>query len=205
MLLTASPSSLTFGGAYSASELSGVVEALVAVFNLVLVIGFFVWERRDYKIREQIRIKEETYNSWFKLMVEERLIVEIDAYFDRVVEIVSAENSKSDAVIHIGELAGIVDQIKTEMVQKKRILIPTLDMFSKSFRKNIWGIFQESHEAILQKVEAIHMQKETREDLLEFLNESKAKLYLELYDFHLKQIEMIISEGGKGCGRRRKK
>ncbi len=194
MLLMASPSSVAAGG-FSISEVSGVIEALAAIVNLALVIGFFVWERRDYRIGEQKRLREETYSSWYRLLVEERLIVEIDEYFNKVVELLPADGFKTDAVANITVLQKIIDQIKAESSQKKRILIPTLDLFDKDFRKSVWGIFQDTHEKILQKIEEMSHQQTSEEDLLEFINESKAKLYSELYNFNLKKIKEI----GEAC------
>lgn len=171
MLLTASSSSWAYGNGCSISDLSGVIEAVAAVFNLVLVIYFFIWEHKDYRRREQIRIQEETYSSWYRLFVEERLIVEIDNYFNKIVEVLPLNISKQDAVMDIGELSNIIDQIKSDMIQKKRILIPTLDLFSKEFRRHVLEIFQVGHEEILQKIEKIYYGQATKDEVLEFLNE----------------------------------
>lgn len=83
MLLTASASNASF-----VSEIAGVIEAIVAVINLLLVLGFFFEERKEYHRREAIRVREENYATWYRFLVIEKLVPELDEYYKQVSKII---------------------------------------------------------------------------------------------------------------------
>lgn len=86
MLLTASSSNALGNGI---SDISGVIEAIAAVFNLLLVVYFFFKDKKEFRKRENVRIKEQTYGSWYNLLVRERLLESLDDYFNKIEKIIT--------------------------------------------------------------------------------------------------------------------
>ena len=61
MLLTASPSN---GSWNNVVNISGTIEAIAAILNILLVVYFFLKDKEEFRERERERIKEQAYDKW---------------------------------------------------------------------------------------------------------------------------------------------
>lgn len=176
------------------SEASGIIEAIAAIVNLVIVIFFFVWEKRDNFKREKARVKEENYLDWYRLLVVERLIKDIDAFFEdvtRQIMDVAQKHTGCDPIDQTIYLSDIIDKVKSDFSQKKRILIPTLDLFSSDLKKKVWSLFQENMDQVLDEIEKMIVGSGSSDRALGLLSETKVHIYKELYEFDLKRLNEI--------------
>lgn len=143
ILLIASPSNTVTNSFLAVSDLSGIIEAAAAVINLAFIMFFFFKERKETRGRERTRIREERHVNWYKLLVLERLLAELDEYFEYIVQLL-IQVKQNEETINIGVASEKIEAVKKKVFTKKRILLPTLGLFDDELKKEVWRIFQEN-------------------------------------------------------------
>jgi hypothetical protein len=187
-------------GNFSASSdtlvaIAGILTAITSVVNLILVIFFFFRERTENYNKEKNRVKEENYVNWYRLLVIERLIKEMDIFFEELTKIIMEISEKSILGDKLQEnllLSQVIERVKNIFNQKKRILLPTLELFSNDLKTSVWALFQENHDQILNEIEKIFVNSQSNNKALELINETKLHIYKELYEFDLNKLNEIV-------------
>jgi hypothetical protein len=200
MMLSMASSSNSIIGNFSASSdtlvaIAGILTAITSVVNLILVIFFFFRERTENYNKEKNRVKEENYVNWYRLLVIERLIKEMDIFFEELTKIIMEISEKSILGDKLQEnllLSQVIERVKNIFNQKKRILLPTLELFSNDLKTSVWTLFQENHDQILNEIEKIFVNSQSNNKALELINETKLHIYKELYEFDLNKLNEIV-------------
>ena len=200
MMLSMASSSNSIIGNFSASSdtlvaIAGILTAITSVVNLILVIFFFFRERTENYNKEKNRVKEENYVNWYRLLVIERLIKEMDIFFEELTKIIMEIYEKSILGEKLQEnllLSQVIERVKNIFNQKKRILLPTLELFSNDLKTSVWTLFQENHDQILNEIEKIFVNSQSNNKALELINETKLHIYKELYEFDLNKLNEIV-------------
>lgn len=199
-MLSMASSSNSIIGNFSASSdtlvaIAGILTAITSVVNLILVIFFFFRERTENYNKEKNRVKEENYVNWYRLLVIERLIKEMDIFFEELTKIIMEISEKSILGDKLQEnllLSQVIERVKNIFNQKKRILLPTLELFSNDLKTSVWTLFQENHDQILNEIEKIFVNSQSNNKALELINETKLHIYKELYEFDLNKLNEIV-------------
>ncbi len=199
-MLSMASSSNSIIGNFSASSdtlvaIAGILTAITSVVNLILVIFFFFRERTENYNKEKNRVKEENYVNWYRLLVIERLIKEMDIFFEELTKIIMEISEKSILGDKLQEnllLSQVIERVKNIFNQKKRILLPTLELFSNDLKTSVWALFQENHDQILNEIEKIFVNSQSNNKALELINETKLHIYKELYEFDLNKLNEIV-------------
>ena len=89
-------------------------------------------------------------------------------------------------------LSQVIERVKNIFNQKKRILLPTLELFSNDLKTSVWALFQENHDQILNEIEKIFVNSQSNNKALELINETKLHIYKELYEFDLNKLNEIV-------------
>lgn len=66
---------------------------------------------------------------------------------------VTQKDKQCDPMKQTIYLSNAIDRVKSDFSQKKRILIPTLDLFSSDLKKRVWSLFQENMDQVLDEIE----------------------------------------------------
>lgn len=192
MLLTASPSN---GSWNNVVNISGTIEAIAAILNILLVVYFFLKDKEEFRERERERIKEQAYDKWYNLLVLERMLETLDIFFKDIEFVVSS--SKQGNGIDMVELLSGVNEIKDIISRNKRIFIPILALFSEELKQDVWNTLQESNDQILSEYEQFIYGKQSKNTIYEIINETKTTTYKKLYEYNLKKIREIIEDEKK--------
>ena len=164
----------------------GAVEAIAAVLNLALVIYFFFRDKKEFREKEDKRIKEQVHYAWYDALIRERLLNTIDDYFDSVESVITKDGVGQERFLED------IRDIKNIFNRYKRLVFPTLILFSDELKKSVWGLIQENHDQILNEYEKSHYDGEISNKIFELINETKTKVYKELYDYDINKLEDII-------------
>lgn len=192
MLLTASPSN---GSWNNVVNISGTIEAIAAILNILLVVYFFLKDKEEFRERERERIKEQAYDKWYNLLVLERMLETLDIFFKDIEFVVSS--SKQGNGIDMVELLSGVNEIKDIISRNKRIFIPILALFSEELKQDVWNTLQESNDQILSEYEQFIYGKQSKNTIYEIINETKTTTYKKLYEYNLKKLREIIEDEKK--------
>lgn len=192
MLLTASPSN---GSWNNVVNISGTIEAIAAILNILLVVYFFLRDKQEFRDREKERIKEQAYDKWYNLLVLERMLETLDIFFKDIEFVVSS--SKQGNGIDMVELLSGVNEIKDIISRNKRIFIPILALFSEELKQDVWNTLQESNDQILSEYEQFIYGKQSKNTIYEIINETKTTTYKKLYEYNLKKLREIIEDEKK--------
>ena len=192
MLLTASPSN---GSWNNVVNISGTIEAIAAILNILLVVYFFLRDKQEFRDREKERIKEQAYDKWYNLLVLERMLETLDIFFKDIEFVVSS--SKQGNGIDMVELLSGVNEIKDIISRNKRIFIPILALFSEELKQDVWNTLQESNDQILSEYEQFMYGKQSKNTIYEIINETKTTTYKKLYEYNLKKLREIIEDERK--------
>ena len=192
MLLTASPSN---GSWNNVVNISGTIEAIAAILNILLVVYFFLRDKQEFRDREKERIKEQAYDKWYNLLVLERMLETLDIFFKDIESVVS--RSKQGNGIEMVELISGINEIKNIISRNKRIFIPILALFSEELKQDVWNTLQESNDQILSEYEQFMYGKQSKNTIYEIINETKTTTYKKLYEYNLKKLREIIEDERK--------
>lgn len=174
------------------SENSGIIEAMAAIANLVLVVWIFFREKKDIDKRELKRIEEVAYDKWFDLLVRDRVVNAIEKYFQEIkttVDEIVLSNKNSDAIICRMQ----IEPIKNSFNVCKRIVNPILLMFDDKLKSDIWEILQEGNDTILEQCEKYLSKIITLDTVYETIQNNESEIIKKIFDFDKKRLEQIVN------------
>lgn len=166
----------------------GAVEAIAAVLNLLLVIIFFYRDKEESRKREAARIEEDSYIKWYSALVLDRLLKQIDSYFDDIEYIVRGINVSSNG-LNLDELTENTGKLKDCLYDNKRVIIPVLALFDRELMNSVLGEIIENHDNILTASEDIQNGRGSKNRIYEMINVTKSSTYKKLYEYDMKHLK----------------
>ncbi len=162
------------------ADIAGVVEAFVALFNLGLVIYFFVNERRKSQKQEDNNIKLQ----WFKELIVLPNLEKIYGFYNKVI---SHANLLSNSTITEESKSSLIESIKIEQTSFRRSTIELIRIVDPEMAKRIINSLDSMTDGITEKVfdEGINLShKPTYEkEILARIYLSREEFLKEIYNF----------------------
>nr|DAY89476.1 MAG TPA: hypothetical protein [Caudoviricetes sp.] len=164
------------------SEGATIVQGIASVLNLLIIIFFFVWERRSFSINLIKERKEYWYHETLLnrgIESVENCFEELDKLTKIVSELIPHNLTNTDIEPHI---RNIIVEIKDQISLLKRSLNVYTKLFDKSLANKIKTIIENFEDLLLTEIEQIYL---SNSQILDFsiLLTNKFKILEVLYQY----------------------
>ena len=164
-------------------DMAAAIQAIASVINLILVIGFFIVERRSG--RENIQKDKKEF--WYRQTILERGLDTLNKSFTQIDNILQNANKYNTEISDKNEryIRELINEVKTQISVMKREVLVYTKLFDCIFYKSIKESMENLEDSVTVGIEECYLAREDTGDILYELNNYKYKILSELYKYDM--------------------
>ena len=164
-------------------DMAAAIQAIASVINLILVIGFFIVERRSG--RENIQKDKKEF--WYRQTILERGLDTLNKSFTQIDNILQNANKYNTEISDKNEryIRELINEVKTQIFVMKREVLVYTKLFDCIFYKSIKESMENLEDSVTVGIEECYLAREDTGDILYELNNYKYKILSELYKYDM--------------------
>ncbi len=167
----------------SVKDTLDVIQALIALVNVLIVVYIFRSDRKYEDIREQKNDKKDRLRrceSWYDNLVAQKVIDRVILCFDEYNQLLQK--------VRDGEIERMdaIQQLKTKLYSCKHAIVPNMQVFSDKLAQEVIGEMQECTESTMagilnDEIDWYHLEQR--------IQQCKERVYTLIYTYDITQHE----------------
>ena len=164
-------------------DMAAAIQAIASVINLILVIGFFIVEKRTGRENNEKDKKE----FWYRQTILERGLDTLNKSFTQIDNILQNANKYNTEISDENEryIREFINEVKTQISVMKREVLVYTKLFDRTFYKSIKESMENLEDSVTVGIEECYFAREDTGDILYELNNYKYKILSELYKYDM--------------------
>lgn len=166
---------------------SSIIQAIASVVNLVIIVIFFIYERKELS-RD---MKTERREYWYRQTILSRGIEDVEKGFSEIEKLLSDIDRLDRYNVytnHEDTVKGIIAKIKKQISIIKKVLLVYTKLFDDVLSKDIKFIFENMEDTIICDIEVNFKAKLKNDSLFYEISDYKYKIYDRLYRYDTKVV-----------------